>query len=129
MCADQTTDTPSRHFRNLGKALVILRELRHTSQRTLARSTHGSTSQLSKYETGKALPKLETLERFLDALDIQALDLFYLMAHIDGWERRIAERQEVWGLPGNGILTTQVSRSLREIVENLSPPTLAVGFR
>ena len=65
MCADQTTDTSSRHFRNLGRALVILRELRHTSQRALARSTHGSTSHLSKYETGKALPKLETIERFL----------------------------------------------------------------
>jgi transcriptional regulator with XRE-family HTH domain len=119
MCADQTTDTPSRHFRNLGKALVILRELRHMSQRRLARSTHGSTSQLSKYETGKALPKLETIERFLDALDITSLDLFYMMAHIDGWERRIDEKQGVWVLPGSGILTTRVSRSLREIVENL----------
>lgn len=98
---------------------MILRELRHTSQRALARSTHGSTSHLSKYETGKALPKLETIERFLDVLDIQALDLFYLMAHLDGWERRIAEKQGVWVLPGSGILTARVSRSLREIVENL----------
>jgi transcriptional regulator with XRE-family HTH domain len=113
-------DAPSRHFRNLGKALVIIRELRHTSQRALARSAGGSTSQLSKYETGKALPKLETIEKFLGVLDITALDLFYMMAQIDGWEKRIAGGGELWvPLSGNGLLTTTVSNASRQVIESL----------
>lgn len=75
-------------FRNVGKALSLLREIRGKSQANLAREAGIGKSQLSKYETGKELPKLESLEKVLVALEVGHFDFFYTLFLVD---RRAAE--------------------------------------
>ncbi len=70
-------------FVNLGPALRRARELRGTSQAEVARQAGVGKSQLSKYEQGKELPKLESLERVLVALGFGSLDFFYTLHLMD----------------------------------------------
>lgn len=70
-------------FRNLGLALKVLRELRDLSQADLAREAGLGKSQLSKYENGKELPKLDSLEKALDALGTDPVALFYVVHLLD----------------------------------------------
>jgi transcriptional regulator with XRE-family HTH domain len=70
-------------FRNLGKALVLLRELVGVSQFEVAKRAQIGKNQLAKYEAGKELPKLESLEKVLEALELNYWDFFYSLALID----------------------------------------------
>lgn len=70
-------------FEHLGRALVLLRRLRGMSQGRVARSAGLGKSQLSKYESGQELPKLDSLERILNAMDLACLDLFSALHEID----------------------------------------------
>ena len=70
-------------FQNLGKALSFLRELRGKSQAQLAREAGVGKSQLSKYESGKELPKLDSLAKVLGALGASYLDLFTTLYYVD----------------------------------------------
>ncbi|HEV7506780.1 MAG TPA: helix-turn-helix transcriptional regulator [Thermoanaerobaculia bacterium] len=70
-------------FKNLGRALALLRELRGKSQAQLARAAGIGKSQLSKYETGKELPKLESLEKVLGALTVGYFEFFYTLHLLD----------------------------------------------
>ncbi|HWM90003.1 MAG TPA: helix-turn-helix transcriptional regulator [Thermoanaerobaculia bacterium] len=70
-------------FGNLGKTLALLREMRGYSQLALCREARIGKSQLSKYEKGRELPKLETLERVLRVLNVQPLSFFYTVAMLD----------------------------------------------
>ena len=64
-------------FECLGLCLRTFRELAGRSQASLAREAGIGKSQLSKYETGKELPKLESLGKVLAVLDISPLTFFY----------------------------------------------------
>jgi transcriptional regulator with XRE-family HTH domain len=66
-------------FTNLGKTLALLREGRAVSQADLARKAKISRSQLSRYEQGKAYPKLDALERLLLGLDVTASQFFRIL--------------------------------------------------
>jgi transcriptional regulator with XRE-family HTH domain len=70
-------------FGNLGGALLRLRDRRGTSQTLVAREAGVGKSQLSKYENGKELPKLESLERVLGALGVGYLEFFRVLDVID----------------------------------------------
>jgi transcriptional regulator with XRE-family HTH domain len=65
-------------FEHVGLALRVLRELKGVSQAGLARQAGLGKSQLSKYENGKDLPKLDSLAKVLSALEAEPLALFYL---------------------------------------------------
>lgn len=71
----------SEMFRTLGSALRLFREQLGLSQSELARRAGMGKSQVSKYEGGKELPKLESLERLLGVLGVEPLTLFYT-AHL-----------------------------------------------
>ena len=75
---------PVRMFANLGRTLALLREMRGLSQLALSREARIGKSQLSKYENGRELPKLETLERVLAVLEVQPISFFYTVAVLDG---------------------------------------------
>jgi transcriptional regulator with XRE-family HTH domain len=75
-------------FAHLGPALVLLRELRGKSQARVAREAGIGKSQLSQYETGKDLPKLDSLEKVLTAFDVGHLKLFSMLDLVD---RRAAD--------------------------------------
>ena len=80
-----------RMFGNLGRTLALLREMRGYSQLALSREARIGKSQLSKYENGRELPKLETLERVLAVLDVQPISFFYTVAVLDGLVGRLEE--------------------------------------
>jgi transcriptional regulator with XRE-family HTH domain len=71
-------------FANLGMALSLLRELRGKSQSRVAREARIGKSQLSKYENGKELPKLDSLEKILRVLKVDMFEFFYTLYLVDG---------------------------------------------
>jgi transcriptional regulator with XRE-family HTH domain len=75
-------------FVNLGRTLSLLRELRGKSQARVAREAGIGKSQLSKYENGKELPKLDSLEKVLKALEVGHFEFFYTLYLVD---RRAAD--------------------------------------
>ncbi|MGH9363286.1 MAG: helix-turn-helix domain-containing protein [Thermoanaerobaculia bacterium] len=70
-------------FGNLGRTLRLLRELRDLSQGQVARDAGIGKSQLSKYENGKELPKLESLAKVLKVLRLGPYEFFYTMHMLD----------------------------------------------
>jgi transcriptional regulator with XRE-family HTH domain len=82
-------------FNHLGRTLSLLRELRGKSQARVAREAGIGKSQLSKYENGKELPKLDSLEKVLIALKVSYFEFFYTLHLVD---RRASELE----LAGNG---------------------------
>lgn len=79
-------------FANLGRTLSLLRELRGKSQARIAREAGIGKSQLSKYENGKELPKLDSLEKVLNALKVGYFEFFYTLYLVD---RRAADLAEL----------------------------------
>jgi transcriptional regulator with XRE-family HTH domain len=75
-------------FANLGRTLSLLRELRGKSQARVAREAGIGKSQLSKYENGKELPKLDSLEKVLNVLEVGHFEFFYTLYLVD---RRAAD--------------------------------------
>jgi len=88
-----------RMFGNLGRTLALLREMRGYSQLALSREARIGKSQLSKYENGRELPKLETLERVLSVLDVQPISFFYTVAMLDSLVGRLDDPTELPPLP------------------------------
>jgi transcriptional regulator with XRE-family HTH domain len=88
-------------FRNIGKALAILRQKRGLSQAELAEMCEVGRSQISRYEAGRELMKLGTLERILAVLAVEPEDLFRFVRslgeastpHQERARNRIEDRQ------------------------------------
>jgi transcriptional regulator with XRE-family HTH domain len=82
---ETATDQPfdDGMFAHMGKALIRLRERVGLSQSSLARKAGCGKSQLSKYEKGRELPKLESLERLLGALGVSYIVFFWTL-HLIG---------------------------------------------
>jgi transcriptional regulator with XRE-family HTH domain len=93
-------------FKNLGLTLRLVRELRGLSQSAAARRAGIGKSQLSKYEIGKELPKLESLGKVLDVLSIDPFNFFYVMHLVDAGELRVSTegRAEIGGDAGLGMV-------------------------
>lgn len=81
-------------FKNLGRTLSLLRELRGKSQARVAREAGIGKSQLSKYENGKELPKLDSLEKVLNALRVGYFEFFYTLYLVD------RQAADLWGEDG-----------------------------
>jgi transcriptional regulator with XRE-family HTH domain len=97
-------------FVNLGRTLSLLRELRGKSQANVAKEAGIGKSQLSKYENGKELPKLDSLEKVLKVLEVGHFEFFYTLYLVD---RRAADLLRGKDSPGPeredvGILDEQL---------------------
>jgi len=90
-------------FQWLGEALGLLRRLRRKSQARVAREAGIGKSQLSKYELGRELPKLDTLERVLRSLGVSHLELACTLALIQDRAERLAAA-EAGGTAGDFAL-------------------------
>ena len=77
-------------FARIGTALVMLRARAGLSAAAVARMAGIGRSQLSKYETGKESPKLESLARILDALNVEPLTFFY---HVHAISRGVTDER------------------------------------
>jgi transcriptional regulator with XRE-family HTH domain len=84
-------------FQNLGRALLHLRSRTGKSQTAIARAAGIGKSQLSKYEQGKELPKLESLERVLHALGLGYFEFFWALDVFDRGEtgKPVLTREEI----------------------------------
>jgi transcriptional regulator with XRE-family HTH domain len=78
-------------FANLGRTLSLLRELRGKSQSRVAKEARIGKSQLSKYENGKELPKLDSLEKILRVLKVDMFEFFYTLYLVDGRASALAQ--------------------------------------
>ena len=78
-------------FANLGMTLSLLREIRGKSQSRVAREARIGKSQLSKYENGRELPKLDSLEKILRVLKVDMFEFFYTLYLVDGRAAALAE--------------------------------------
>ena len=121
---EKTSVRVPHSLRNLGRSLTLLRDLRRVSLRSTARKAGIGQSQLSKYENAHGLPKMESLEKVLSALDMTFLDLFNTMALFDVFEEemRSGERKEsmVFNLlHTRGIIGDSVSLGIRRVVDDL----------
>jgi transcriptional regulator with XRE-family HTH domain len=114
-CGYATCVRSLRMFGNLGRTLALLREMRGYSQLALSREARIGKSQLSKYENGRELPKLETLERILAVLDVPPISFFYTVAVLDGLVGRLDPRLEKTGLPPLPLPLTLLQPNLDEI--------------
>jgi transcriptional regulator with XRE-family HTH domain len=94
-------------FANLGRTLSLLRELRGKSQSRVAREARIGKSQLSKYENGKELPKLDSLEKILRVLKVDMFEFFYTLYLVDG-------RAAALGQAGSGAATPDLSLEAAE---------------
>jgi transcriptional regulator with XRE-family HTH domain len=116
-------------FTNLGRTLSLLRELRGKSQARVAREAGIGKSQLSKYENGKELPKLDSLEKVLIALQVGYFEFFYTLYLVD---RRAAdlELKEEEGLAeaplylpplvkGESLLAESTDQAFRQVFTDL----------
>ncbi len=70
-------------FRHIGKALAILRQQRGLSQAQLAARCGMGRPQVSRYESGKELMKLDTLEKILTTLSIEPEEFFRFLRSFD----------------------------------------------
>jgi transcriptional regulator with XRE-family HTH domain len=70
-------------FENLGQTLSLIREMRGKSQSQVARAAGIGKSQLSKYETHKELPRLDSLAKILIALEVGYFEFFYTLQLVD----------------------------------------------
>jgi transcriptional regulator with XRE-family HTH domain len=96
-------------FKNIGKALTLLRRRAGLSQAELAERCSIGRSQVSKYEAGKEIMKLDTLEKILAELHVKPDYFFRLTGLLDESP-----------LPRRGFLPDQIDeRRLIAAFENL----------
>jgi transcriptional regulator with XRE-family HTH domain len=120
-------------FSNLGRTLSLLRELRGKSQARVAREAGIGKSQLSKYENGKELPKLDSLEKVLAALRVGYFEFFHTLYLVDrraadlgGGESETAPFADSNGEPlylpprdGNALLSESTDQAFSQVFTDL----------
>jgi len=113
-------------FRDIGKALAILRQQKGLTQAQLADRCGMSRPQVSRYESRRELMKLETLEKILAALRVEPDDFFRFLSSLDefGGPREIRERDRI-----DDRMLADAFRNLhaaidglREVVEHTANP-------
>jgi transcriptional regulator with XRE-family HTH domain len=66
-------------FSELGLGIRLFREKAKLTNAALAAASGIGKSQLSKYETGREFPKIDTLAKILDVLGVPPIWFFYVM--------------------------------------------------
>lgn len=113
-------------FENLGRALTLVRELRGLSQAEVARRARIGKSQMSKYESGKELPKLGTLAVVLRVLTIDTFQFFYVLhlVEIAATNLSVVDEMAAQGLPplpmsGQGLLSSDTDEAFKRLVDDV----------
>lgn len=110
-------------FLHLGHTLSLLRELRGKSQAGVAREAGIGKSQLSKYENGKELPKLDSLEKVLKALKVGYFEFFYTLYLVDRRAADLDRAEEALRLPplltGSTLLADPTDQAFSQVFADL----------
>jgi transcriptional regulator with XRE-family HTH domain len=119
-------------FERLGLCLRTFRELSGKSQASVAREAGIGKSQLSKYENGKELPKLDSLAKVLSVLRISPLTFFYGISVLEqGFDPSLRVGAELLRSETTGpLFRAQETAGLRSLFEQfLSVFEMAVEGR
>lgn len=84
-------------FQDLGKALRWLRTRQDRKQYEIAETAGITKAMLSAYETGKQNPSIETLEKILDALGVDLMDLHNALQVNHRDEDQRVDENVAWG--------------------------------
>ena len=114
--AGETGETD--YQRRLGEVIVEVRVLRQMSQAELAVAIDRSEAALSRWETGKALPKAFDLRRIADALDMPAEWLLYPPPELITYDRLAVARAVASGSEEG---SRPVNHRLRPAARRLRP--------
>lgn len=108
-------------FEQLGPVLAMYRRRRGLSGAALAEMAETGKSQLSKYENGKELPKLETLARILDSLGIDPIWFFYTAHQMSSRTPDIetALALDLVSAPPAGLLTPREEAGFQRVLADL----------
>jgi transcriptional regulator with XRE-family HTH domain len=107
-------------FGRLGLGLRVVREWRGKSVTDLAREAGIGKSQLSKYENGRELPKLDSLEKILRRLSIGAADFFSIVEIIERYLTRLEPDAEEEAHASRSLMSDATARAF----ERMSASTL-----
>lgn len=119
-------------FERLGLCLRMFRELTGKSQASVAREAGIGKSQLSKYENGKELPKLDSLGKVLSVLEISPLTFFYGISVLEkGFDPSLGVGAQLLRSESTGpLLRAQEAAGFRSLFEQfLSVFELAIEGR
>ena len=100
---------------NIGKALAMTRQQSGMSQHQLAVRCKMGRSQTSKYEAGREIMKLDTLEKLLSALNIEPEHFFRLVRSLD--DSFVAQRRG--RIRGEESVLEQAFESLHLAIDKL----------
>jgi transcriptional regulator with XRE-family HTH domain len=103
----------------VGLAIKTLRELKGLSQSDLARLAGVGKSQLSKYESGKELPRLDSLARILFALRSSPSTLFYVVDFLNHMNREEVKRRPLFDLPIGPLLSDTAHEAFSSMLAGL----------
>ncbi len=106
-------------FRNTGLGLRILREWRGWSIRALAAEAGIGKSQLSKYENGRELPKLDSLQKILRALSVGSVDFFSLTTLLDRKLESLSTPErtdDLLTLRSFGLFTPEITAAFEKVM-------------
>lgn len=110
-------------FDNLGRALYLIRDLRGKSQAEVAREAGIGKSQLSKYEGGRELPKLESLGKVLTVLDVGLFEFFYTTHLLDREGKKLGLRRDAAEQPlppptfsGSGLVSGETDEAFQRVL-------------
>lgn len=106
-------------FRHVGLALSTLRELKGLSQVEVASRAGIGKSQLSKYENGKELPKLESLGKVLNALGSDPLGFFSVVRMLDTVCDAKAAEVLLFAAPSHPLLAPAEELAFEKVVREL----------
>ncbi|HYN20941.1 MAG TPA: helix-turn-helix transcriptional regulator [Thermoanaerobaculia bacterium] len=106
-------------FSELGRALQILRDRAKLSGMALAERADMGKGQLSRYEMGTEQPKLETLARILDALEIEPLWLFHLMHKLSRGESFEALQTDLLLAEAGPLMPSARLETFRRLLDNV----------
>lgn len=107
-------------LRHLGPALRIIRERAGFSVETLAAEARIDKNQLTKYEAGGEVPRIDTLGKILALVGMQPLSFFYLVHRLGRKDRDAKQDQSLQfelALVGGGFSDRWRTLGYRTVIE------------
>src|SRR3984893_466105 len=118
-------------FRDIGTALAIVRQHKGLSQAELAARCGMGRPQVSRYESGRELMKLETLEKILTAMSVEPEEFFRFLRWFDPsvlpYQRRVGNPVDDRRLADTFQSLHAAIESLRQVIERTVDPATWLG--
>ena len=109
---------------SVGKHIRRIRTERHMTQEQLAEKLFVTRQAVSAWETGKALPDVETLKRIAEALEAEVTEVIYGVSQ----SPNLGKLKRRWSLIG-GIFASILAFIFIILLENGTIGTLRGGLR